>query len=156
MQFCRFLASGSGDRTVRFWDLSTELPQFTCEGHADHVLCIAWSPCGSMLASACKAGQVRLWNPVDGRQIGGVLAGHKQWITSLAWQPLHETGQSRFVASGGKDATIRVWDAVLYKCERTLSSHTQSITCIRWGGAGLLYSASQDRTVKGGLCRGCA
>lgn len=28
----RYLASGSGDTTVRFWDLSTETPQFTAKG----------------------------------------------------------------------------------------------------------------------------
>lgn len=30
----------------------------------------------------------------------------------------------------------------------TLSGHTQSVTCIKWGGEGLIYSASQDRTIK--------
>jgi hypothetical protein len=28
----KFLASGSGDTTVRFWDLSTQTPLFTCKG----------------------------------------------------------------------------------------------------------------------------
>ena len=28
----RHLASGSGDTTVRFWDVSTETPHFTCQG----------------------------------------------------------------------------------------------------------------------------
>ena len=27
----RHLASGSGDTTVRFWDLNTQLPQHTCQ-----------------------------------------------------------------------------------------------------------------------------
>ena len=30
--YCRYLASGSGDTTVRFWDVNTETPQFTCKG----------------------------------------------------------------------------------------------------------------------------
>jgi len=30
--FFRFLASGSGDTTVRFWDVNTETPQYTCKG----------------------------------------------------------------------------------------------------------------------------
>ena len=30
----------------------------------------------------------------------------------------------------------------------TLSSHTMSVTFVKWGGTGLLYSSSQDRTVK--------
>lgn len=28
----RYLASGSGDTTVRFWDLQTETPHHTCKG----------------------------------------------------------------------------------------------------------------------------
>lgn len=34
----RYLASGSGDTTVRFWDLSTETPQFTAKGGCGGVL----------------------------------------------------------------------------------------------------------------------
>lgn len=30
--FIRYLASGSGDTTVRFWDVNTETPHFTCKG----------------------------------------------------------------------------------------------------------------------------
>lgn len=47
-----------------------------------------------------------------------------------------------------QDCTIRIWDTVLCQCVRVLSSHTASVTCIRWGGSDLIYSASQDRTVK--------
>uniref|UniRef100_A0A8D8W7I0 Protein Notchless n=1 Tax=Cacopsylla melanoneura TaxID=428564 RepID=A0A8D8W7I0_9HEMI len=36
----RSLASGSGDTTVRFWDVDTQTPQFKCEGHKHWVLCI--------------------------------------------------------------------------------------------------------------------
>lgn len=32
----KYLASGSGDTTVRFWDLSTETPHFTCQGRCAH------------------------------------------------------------------------------------------------------------------------
>merc|ERR1712055_427741 len=40
-----------------------------------------------------------------------------------------------------------------------MTGHTASVTCLRWGGGGLVYSASQDRTIKvwrandGVLCR---
>jgi WD40 repeat protein len=36
----------------------------------------------------------------------------------------------------------------MYTCVRSLTSHTQSVTCIRWSGKDLIYSASQDRTIK--------
>jgi len=40
----RYLASGAGDSTMRLWDLTTECPLYTCEGHKDHVLFVAFSP----------------------------------------------------------------------------------------------------------------
>ena len=43
---------------------------------------------------------------------------------------------------------MRIWDIVLCKAVMVLSGHTQSVTGIKWGGEGLLYTASQDRTIK--------
>ncbi|XP_029784431.1 notchless protein homolog 1 isoform X2 [Suricata suricatta] len=155
----KYLASGSGDTTVRFWDLSTETPHFTCQGHRHWVLSISWSPDGKKLASGCKNGQILLWDPSTGKQVGRALAGHSKWITGLSWEPLHENPECRYVASSSKDGSVRVWDTTAGRCERILTGHTQSVACLRWGGDGLLYSASQDRTIKvwrahdGVLCR---
>jgi len=155
----RYVASGSGDQTVRFWDLNTETPAFTCKGHTHWVLSIAWSPNGCKLASGCKNGLIMLWDPETGKQVGRTLSGHRQWITWLSWRPLHLDGESRLLASSSKDATIKIWDTILGQCKITLSGHLQSVTCIRWGGTDLIYSASQDRTIKvwrgedGVLCR---
>lgn len=155
----RFLASGSGDTTVRFWDVNTETPQFTCKGHKHWVLFIAWSSDGTKLASGCKTGDIILWNPETGEQIGKSLKGHRQWITWLSWEPLHKNVNCRYLASSSKDSTIKIWDTTTGRLSKTLSSHTQSVTCVKWGGEGLIYSASQDRTIKvwkaedGVLCR---
>ncbi|XP_074640596.1 notchless protein homolog 1-like [Tubulanus polymorphus] len=154
-----YLASGSGDTTVRFWDVNTETPHHTCKGHKNWILCIAWSPDGNKLASGCKSSQICIWDPVTGKQIGKTLTGHRQWITWLSWKPLHLDPSCRYVASSSKDCTIRVWDVVLGQCQVVLSGHLQSVTCIKWGGSNLLYTSSQDRTVKvwrpedGVLCR---
>ncbi|MCO5581229.1 hypothetical protein L7F22_035107 [Adiantum nelumboides] len=67
------LASGSGDATVRFWDLNTQTPLHTCKGHTNWVLCIAWSPDGKHLVSGDKDGHIILWDPKDGKANGSTL-----------------------------------------------------------------------------------
>lgn len=89
-----------------------------------------------------------IWDPETGKQLGKTLIGHKQWITYLSWQPLHLNEECRYLASSSKDTTIKIWDTVMFTCVRNLTGHTQSVTCIRWGGKNLIYSSSQDRTIK--------
>jgi ribosome assembly protein 4 len=160
------LVSGSGDSTVRFWDLNTQtpLPQFSGDqgyGHTSWVLCLSWSPCGKYVASGGMDNRVQIWDGETGQPLHKAFLGHTKWITCLAWQPLHlvtllnadsESSGSAIptllLASGSKDKTIKVWNALNRTCLYTLSQHADTITCLRWGGEGFLYSASRDRTIK--------
>ncbi|KAJ1668855.1 ribosome assembly [Coemansia sp. RSA 1813] len=142
------LASGSGDTTVRIWDLDTETPRFTCTGHKNWVLSIAWSPDGKVLASGGMDNTVRLWDPQTGKAIGTPLGGHRKWITSIAWEPTHINPKANRMASSSKDGTVRVWDTTLRRCMFTLAGHTAAVTCVKWGGDGRIYTSSQDKTIK--------
>ena len=39
-----------------------------------------------------------------------LVQGHRQYITSIAWEPAHIEFPPRRFCSGSKDATIKVWD----------------------------------------------
>ncbi|XP_043273167.1 notchless protein homolog 1 isoform X2 [Venturia canescens] len=153
------VASGSGDTTLRFWDIHTQTPLFTCEGHKHWVLYIAWSPCGTKIVSACKNGTILMWDPQTGKQIGKSMLGHKMWVTALCWEPYHRNPECRQLVSSSKDCDLRIWDTKLGQTVRVLAGHTKSVTCVRWGGRGLIYSGSQDRSIRvwraedGILCR---
>merc|ERR1711963_804091 len=155
----RYLVSGSGDSTVRFWDLTTETPHFECKGHPGWVLAVAWSPNETRVASGDKSGRIIIWDPKTGKQVGTTMARHTKFITALAWEPLHLDGSCRKLASASNDGNVIIWDTILGKCLLSLTSHTMSVKCLKWGGTGLIYSASQDRTIKvwrstdGALCR---
>ncbi|EFN51765.1 hypothetical protein CHLNCDRAFT_56362 [Chlorella variabilis] len=147
------LASGSGDTTVRFWDLNTQTPQYSCKGHASWVLVVAWSPDAALVASGkCDHdGGVWLWDPATGKALGQCKAcfldGHRKFITSIAWEPAHIELPCRRFCSGSKDATIKVWEASTRRCLITMSNHTQAVTQVKWGGDGLIYSAARDCSI---------
>ena len=84
------VASGSGDTTVRLWDMETQTPILTCKGtrcalekplcrlchkfyttrgHRDWVLAVAWAPHGRFFATGGKDNEIRIWNPGTGRTL---------------------------------------------------------------------------------------
>ena len=56
--------------------------------------------------------------------------------------------ECRLLASSSKDSTVRIWDTILSRVVLILTSHTDCVTCVQWGGEGLLYTSSRDRTIK--------
>ncbi|XP_057200954.1 coronin-7 [Triplophysa rosa] len=57
------LASSSYDLTVRLWNLETGEEVKRLNGHQDQIFAMAWSPDGKLLATVCKDGKVRLYDP---------------------------------------------------------------------------------------------
>uniref|UniRef100_G3PBH3 Coronin n=2 Tax=Gasterosteus aculeatus aculeatus TaxID=481459 RepID=G3PBH3_GASAC len=57
------LASSSYDLTVRLWNLEAEEQVKLLTGHQDQIFCMAWSPDGKLLATVCKDGKVRIYEP---------------------------------------------------------------------------------------------
>ena len=143
------LATGSGDKTARVFDTETGTPRHTLTGHSHWVLCVAWSPDGRRLATGSMDKSVRLWDPVAGKSTGSPLTGHSKWITNISWEPYHlwkDDGPR--LASASKDSTVRVWIVNTGRTEHVLSGHKTSVSCVKWGGTGLIYSGSHDKTVK--------
>jgi len=142
------LASGSGDTTVRTWNLSAQAPAKTMKGHKNHVLCVAWSLDSKFLVSADKTGVIYIWNPKKGTVAKGPLREHRNWVTGMAFQPLHLQAPSRYFVTSSKDSMAKVWDAITGKVKFSLSGHTKSVQCCAWSGGNVIITGAQDRTVK--------
>jgi len=107
------------------------------------------------------------WDPLTGKAIATIKA-HTKYITSMAWEPMHRikykvqhdsatstTNGTTIIASccerlvtASKDNLIKIWNVRTRKCEVTMSGHLDSVESVKWGGEGLIYSASRDRTIK--------
>lgn len=144
------VVTGAGDSTARIWNAYSQTPIKTLSGHTDWVLAVAWSPCGTMIATAGMDSTVRIWDPNTGEQIGSPLKGHSKFVTSLSWEPYHlvQVGNKPRIASSSKDGTVRVWAVDRGVCEYSFSGHKSSVSCVKWGGFGDIYSASHDKTIK--------
>jgi WD40 repeat protein len=117
----KLLATAGGDGYVRLWDLATGKPvgkaihaDFGSSmrgpggfGHAS-VDAVAFSPDGSLLATAGADGHVRLWNPATGRSVGKPLPadpGSGNPVDGVAFSP-----DGKLLASAGPDGYVRLWN----------------------------------------------
>ena len=72
-----------------------------------------------------------------------ILKGHEDYIGCLSYSP-----DSRIIASGSKDQTIRLWDVKTGKHIRTLTGHESDITELSFSPDGsTLISVSRDMTI---------
>ncbi len=58
----KYMASGSGDKTVKLWSLESQKEVTTLQGHSSDVYSIAFSPDGKYLASGSVDNTVKLWD----------------------------------------------------------------------------------------------
>ncbi|NEO97907.1 MAG: WD40 repeat domain-containing protein [Symploca sp. SIO2E9] len=114
------MVSGSYDRTIKVWDLSRNRLElrYSLTGHAGRIRAIAINPDGTTLASASRDG-VRLWNLKTGELIA-FLGDHQDWVHSVAF-----SRDGRFLASGGFDRTIRIWQTASGEFEPLLEGRRQ-------------------------------
>ncbi len=141
------LAVASYGDTVQAWDFakrskrgSLRLPE-----NAQAVLCLAFSPDGSQLATAgiAQTGhRVYLWDVATGRQLR-VFSGHQGAVNDLAFFP----GGQR-LATASQDGTIRFWDVATGQEVRRWKAHPKGVNCLALTRGGkTLVSAGEDAAV---------
>ena len=105
------VVSGSGDKTLRRWDLSTGQCLGTWTGHTDDVKSVTVLPDGTVVSGSGDK-TLRHWDLSTGQCLG-TWEGHTGHVEAVAVLP------DGSVVSGSRDKTLRHWDLSTGQCLST-------------------------------------
>jgi WD40 repeat protein/energy-coupling factor transporter ATP-binding protein EcfA2 len=138
------LASGSGDNTIKLWNVETGKEIRTLTGHNGGVSSVSFSSDGKTLASGSGDNNtIKLWNVETGKEIR-TLTGHNGGVSSVSF-----SSDGKTLASGSDDKTIKLWNVETGKEIRTLTGHNDRVYSVSFSSDGkTLASGSDDKTIK--------
>src|SRR5258708_5192205 len=105
---------------------ATAAQQARMQGHRGMVMCVAWSPDGTRLASGGGgrgSGELFVWDARSGAYCGEplyVLREQSEIVYALAWSP---TGA--MLIGGGSDGMLRWWDVERGECVQTRQARSE-------------------------------
>lgn len=140
----KFLATGSTDKTIRLWDMSSGNARLArvFQGHSEEVTALAFSPDGKTLASGSQDQSVRFWKVslADDHQN---YDEHTGYVWTAAFSP-----DGKMIADAGVDRVVYIRDAsgkVLHKLE----GHTAPVTALAFSADNSkLASVGGDQVVR--------
>ncbi|EJD01982.1 WD40 repeat-like protein [Fomitiporia mediterranea MF3/22] len=101
-----FLAVGTGTGDVELWDIETSTMLRSMDGHQAQIPSLSWN--GHVLSSGCGDGSIWHHDVRVARHKVMELLGHHGEVCGLKWR--HD---GEFLASGGNDNVVNIWDARL-------------------------------------------
>jgi len=131
----KIVASGSGDGTVKLWDIEMRKVTAKWTGHTNVVWSVRWSADGMCVASGSEDGTVRVWEMESGETVLGPIKTGKQYVYAVAYSP-----DSSIIASGGNKA-IEAWDTTTGERLSTLEQDSPA-----WN---LAWTSDQKKLIAG-------
>ncbi|XP_066514130.1 WD repeat-containing protein 47-like isoform X1 [Hoplias malabaricus] len=120
--------------------------------HKGSIYCVAWSPCGQLLATGSNDKYVKVlpFNSESCNATGPDLefSMHDGTIRDLAFMEGPESGGSILISAGAGDCNIYTTDCQRGQGLHALSGHTGHILSLYTWGGWMIASGSQDKTVR--------
>jgi eukaryotic-like serine/threonine-protein kinase len=95
---------GTGDLTVRLWDVRSFNQVAALRGSSADILHLLFSADGKTLAAGTRDGVVRVWD-VGSRELRESYTGHQGLVWTVGFAP-----DGKSIASAGQDGALRFWD----------------------------------------------
>jgi len=168
MEMLSFMFTGSQDRTIKMWDLSSFHPDdlssskyvrfhtlTTFKAHDKDINSLDVSPNNRLLVSGSQDKTAKIYEIIyasgfkNSRACGelryrGTFKGHKRGVWTVKFSPT-----DRLVATGSGDKTIKLWNLDDFSCIKTFEGHTNSVLRVDFLTLGLqLVTSASDGLVK--------
>jgi WD40 repeat protein len=148
--------SSSQDQTIKDWKLASEVP-IKNFGHPNLVDAVAFNSTGTLLATGCHDGNLRIWDVAKGQPVQTVPAhiamNQPAPIYSISWSP-----DDKQVLTASYDRSMKLWNAADGKLVREFKGfkekefekgHHDGVFSAAFSSDGkFIASGSSDRTVK--------
>jgi len=161
----KYIISGSDDKKIKIWDLSTFELIKTLKVHTDDVISVVVSGIinvsdefGNIISkqyiiSGSSDTTIKIWD-LSTFELVTTLKGHTYAVYSVAVS-------GKYIISGSRDKTIKIWDLSTFKLVATLEGHTNDVNSVvvssvfntanKFGNnisKQYIISGSRDRTIK--------
>ena len=125
----RYAASGSLDHTARIWEMETGRIVNTIQ--VDYpVVSVAFTADSRNLVTNAPGNTAKVW-PIDGQGAVVELRGHEGLVFAVAVDP-----RGRWIATGSRDMTARLWDATTGETLRVYSHDLHYVASIAFSPDG--------------------
>ncbi|TWW58837.1 Pleiotropic regulator 1 [Takifugu flavidus] len=139
----QWFVTGSADRTIKIWDLSSGKLKLSLTGHISTVRGVAVSHRSPYLFSCGEDKQVKCWD----LEYNKVIRHYHGHLSAVYGLDLHPTIDVLVTCS--RDATARVWDIRTKANAHTLTGHTNTVATVRCQAAEpQIITGSHDSTIR--------
>ena len=152
-----FVLTGSADKTVRKWDVSTCECVLIMRGHTSVIYRMICT--GDFIFTSSYDRTARCWDFDMGECIR-VFRGHKRGVYPLIFIPGDDEedmgdnfdgadGSKDMLITGSADFTARTWNFETGQCLKVFKGHTGAITCMATDTMGrVLFTGSTDNSIR--------
>ncbi|KAK3602235.1 hypothetical protein CHS0354_032875 [Potamilus streckersoni] len=122
------LAVGLSEGKVQLWDAGQQKLMRTMTGHSSRIGTLDWN--SYICSSGSRSGLIMHHDVRVAEHIVANLSNHTQEVCGLSWSP-----DGRYLASGGNDNLINIWDASLGSDVlpvHTFTHHQAAVKALSW------------------------